>query len=110
MSALSLDPPPQQMGRHGVDIGVCGTSIYADGYIHCLVAQGLKRTGYVAGIVIAQRRAQSLRLESSGSFVGEGSLRQGKGVLKRAQVREKTRALSRRTKCSAFMSWGFPDK
>lgn len=94
-----------------MDNGVCGTSIYADGCIHSLVAQGLKRACYVAGIVIAQRRTRSLRLESSGSFVGEGSLGQGKGVLKRAQVREKTRcALSRPSKCSAFMSWGFPDK
>lgn len=36
--------PPQQIGRHRVDIGIYGMNIYANVHLHSFVAEGLKST------------------------------------------------------------------
>lgn len=94
-----------------MDTGIWGTNIYVEGHIHSLVPQGLKSTYYVAGIVIAQRKAQSPR---TGVF-RKLCWRRKCGARKRGAQEgrdegEDSSALSRPTKRTAFMSWGFPDK
>lgn len=58
-------PPPQQIGRHRVNIGIYGMNIYTNVHIHSFVFQGLKSTYYVPSTVITQRGAHLLRAGAS---------------------------------------------
>lgn len=57
--------PPQQVGRHRVDIGIYGMNIYANVRIHSFAPQGLKSAYYVPSTVITQRGAHLLRTRAS---------------------------------------------
>lgn len=105
--------PPQQTGRHGVDIGICGIRFGADRHIPPFVPRGCTEHLLCASTVITQRRAHHRGPEWAGvsrkiCWRRRKTGTKGRSARKGTGEREDVRALGYPTKGSAFSSWGFP--